>query len=80
MPPPPIPWIALHTINHVIFCAAPHKADATRKTVTTVKSKAVYQMQLSFSNSSEEIKFNIFDKMESEAKEAKQNVDNPAYA
>ena len=27
IPPPPIPWMALHTINQVMFCAAPHIAE-----------------------------------------------------
>ena len=30
--PPPSPWNARATINHVMFLAAPHNADAMKKT------------------------------------------------
>ena len=45
-----------------------------------VKSHAVYQALLDFQEASEDIKANIYDKMESEAKEAHCNVPNPVYA
>ena len=45
-----------------------------------MKSNAVYQALLAFQEASEDIKANIYDKMESKAKEAHRNVPNPAYA
>ena len=45
-----------------------------------IKSQAVYQALLAFQESAEHIKDNIYDKMESEAKEAHRQVPNPAYA
>ena len=44
-----------------------------------IKSNAVYQAHLAFQEAGEDIKADIFDKMESEAKEAHKNVPNPAY-
>ena len=45
-----------------------------------IKSNAVYQALVAFQEAREDIKANIYDKMESEAKEAHQNVPNLAYA
>ena len=45
-----------------------------------VKSNAVSQALQAFQEATEDIKANIFDKMESEAKEAHRNMPNPAYA
>ena len=45
-----------------------------------IKSQAVYQALLAFQESADHIKENVYDKMESEAKEALRQVPNPAYA
>ena len=45
-----------------------------------IKSHAVYQALQAFQELAEDIKSNIYDQMESEAKEAHRQVPNPAYA
>ena len=44
-----------------------------------IKSQAVYQALLAFQESADQIKENVYDKMESKAKEALRQVPNPAY-
>ena len=45
-----------------------------------IKSQAIYQALQAFQESAPDIKNNIYDKMESKAKEAHRQVPNPAYA
>ena len=48
--------------------------------MAALKSHTIYQTHLAFAKASEKIKFSIFDKMESEEKQAEHNVRNLAYA